>query len=139
MALHAKERLPSRLCVCRHANGHGVNGHPPGSAEALGITPHTDPIEAQQLALAAAASQREAARRQPSRTPSRAPSQHHHLPPGAAAPRPLDEERQVRLAIDASLQEQQARTRREAEDADLRAAIEASLRCAGVASVSCNC
>lgn len=104
-----------------YANGHASNGYA-GNGYANGhsmvaaaagppvYSPGMDPVEAQRLALAAASAGRHA---------RAAP----HAQPSAA-----EEERQLRLAIEASLQEQRAAARRHAEEAELRAAVQASLR-----------
>lgn len=80
------------------------------------ITPDMDPVQAQHLALAAAASRRGMAAGLPLRSQP------------ASGGGEEAEQRQMRLAIEASLQEERLRAQREADDAQLRAAIEASLR-----------
>lgn len=106
-----------------YSNGHAGNGYAnghsfstPAPAAAPVFTPGMDPVEAQRLALAAASARRQA----------------------RGGPHPqlsaAEEERQLRLAIDASLQEQRAASRRQAEEAQLRAAIDASLRWGRVAA-----
>lgn len=106
-------------------------GYPTAPPPPWAIT--SDPIEQQRIALEQAHALRDQRlRQQAAPAPAASPSQ--RLPPSASPsqrPRPpkaLSEEEQVAAALAASLREQQARAAAEAEDAQLRAAIEASLR-----------
>lgn len=104
-----------------YSNGHASAPPPPWAAA-------SDPIEQQRIALEQAHALRDQRLRQQAApgpaaaVPAASPSQRQR------PPTMLSEQEQMAAALAASLREQQARAAAEAEDAQLRAAIEASLR-----------